>query len=371
MACRPTMARLAILIPDMRGGGAERVAASLAEGFLSSGHEVDLLLGQARGELLDQLPSGVDLVDLNASRFRQQIRPLAQYLSTNRPAGLIAMMWPMPVIALAARFLARTTTRIVGSDHAILSDHYRDRPDRIAALRLSTGLFYPRLDHRVTASKRIAEDLARLSGIPVRDIQVIHNPIEMPPEQIERCEQVERHWQGGSRVLSVGSLKQEKRHAILLEAFAKLLERREASLVILGEGPERPKLEALASNLGIVDRVAMPGFSSDPWPYYSSANLLALSSSTEGFGNVLVEAMAVGVPAVSTDCGGPREILRDGEYGQLVPVDDVPALAEAMDLMLARTPDRDGLKARACEFRPEIAVDKYLRLLLDPLAEAQ
>ncbi len=365
MACRSPMARLAILIPDMRGGGAERVALTLVEGFLDRGHEVDLILLRARGELLELLPPGVRIVDLKANRIRQAMGPLARYLRDHCPAGLVAMMWPMPVVAVISRILARSKTRLVASDHAILSEHYRNAPSKLAALRLTTKFFYPFADRRVAASAGIADDLAEISGLRRDRVEVIANPIGMPPDQIQVESKIEGFWgKSGGRILSVGSLKPEKNHELLLNAFALLARRREASLIILGEGEQRAGLEALVRQLGIADRVALPGFRTDPWPFYASADLFVLSSATEGFGNVLVEAMAVGVPVVSTDCAGPREILCDGQFGRLVPLGDVEAFCQSMLEQLASEPDRDRLKQRAQEFRPQSAVDAYLSALI-------
>lgn len=359
------MARLAFLIPDMRGGGAERVALTLIEGFLKRGHDVDLILLRARGELMDLLPSAVTVIELKVDRMRRAIRPLAGYLRASPPDALLGVMWPMPVIAMIARWLSGARTRIVTSDHGILSQHYRGRPRHLAALRLTSRLAYPRTDARVAASHGIARDVAALSGMDPGQVTVIANPIPMPPEPIAGRGQAARWWRGpGVRILTVGMHKPEKNHALLLRAFAQLAETQPAQLMVLGEGPLRAEIEGLAGELGIADRVAMPGFHADPWPFYASADLFVLSSSSEGFGNVLVEAMAVGLPVVSTDCDGPRELLAGGQFGQLVPLDDAEALRKAMEQAIAGPVDQEELKKRAREYRPAKTVDSYLSVLL-------
>jgi glycosyltransferase involved in cell wall biosynthesis len=296
--------------------------------------------------------------------MRHAVGPLASYLRQHNPDGLIAMMWPMPVIALAARKMARSRTRIVTSDHGMLSQAYRNRPASLMALRLTTRLFYPLAEHRVVASAAIADDLTRISGLSRRGIEVVANPIPMPPPDIAIDEEVDAMWGGeGQRILAVGSFKPEKNHRLLLEAFARVARTRDIRLMIVGEGPLRKEAESLVRQFGLGDRIAMPGFRANLWPIYASADLFALSSDSEGFGNVLVEAMATGLPVVSTDCAGPREVLENGKYGLLVPCDDAEALARAMEQALDGQVDREALKARAREFRPEVAVDRFIDAL--------
>lgn len=359
------MARLAIFIPDMRGGGAERVALSLIEGFLDRGHEVDLVLLRAAGELMGLLPAKARVVELKVDRIRRSIGPLASYLKRQQPDALLAMMWPLTVVAVLARMLARSTARIAVSDHGILSSHFAGKPAIMSGLRLSTKLFYPRADSRIASSEAIAADLGRLSGLERGSFRVIHNPVLVPPGPIATDEEAQSLWAGAdARILAVGALKPEKNYRLLIEAFAALPNKRSARLAIIGEGQLRPELEALSARLGVADRVLLPGYRANPWPFYASADLFVLSSRSEGFGNVLVEAMAAGLPIVSTDCGGPREILGDSKWGTLVPVGDRDSLARAMERALDATIDRDGLKARAGQFGPDRAVDAYIELLV-------
>lgn len=358
------MARLAIFLPDMRGGGAERVALSLAHGFIDRGHEVDLILVRAAGELMDVLPAAVRIIDLKVDRIRRATRPLADYLGHDRPDALLAIMWPMTVVAVLARMIAGSPARIAVSDHAILSEHYAGRSATLAALRFSTRLLYPRADARIAPSRGIAADLARLSGLEHRSIQIIHNPVAVPTAPEANVQDAKSLWgDAKARILAVGALKPEKDFRVLIEAFALLPRDRNARLVIVGEGQLRHELEALTNSLGIADRVALPGFR-DPWPYYASADLFVLPSRSEGFGNVLIEALAAGLPIVSTNCDGPREILEDGKWGALVPVGDRDTLACAMERALDESNDREALKSRAREFDANAAVDAYLAALL-------
>jgi glycosyltransferase involved in cell wall biosynthesis len=176
---------------------------------------------------------------------------------------------------------------------------------------------------------------------------------------------IEAFWNGAEkRILTVGSLKPAKEHGLLLRAFARLDPSIGARLMILGEGPLRAELQGLAAALGIADRIVMPGFAVDPWPHYRSADLFVLSSSREGYPTVLLEALAAGLPVVTTDCGsGPREIVGQGKFGTLVPPDDADALAAAIEAALRRPHDPKPGQAWVRQLG-EGSVDAYEALLV-------
>jgi glycosyltransferase involved in cell wall biosynthesis len=351
----------------MAGGGAERVTLTLLNYFSSQGHEVDLVLCQAQGELLDLVPPQIQIVELKARKMRQALWPLVRYLRKRRPDAMQVSMWPLTVIAVAARVLARTRTRLMVVDHAALSRQYR-RGMKRQSLRWTIRLLYPLANVRALVSSAAADDLARLSGIRRESIDVVHNPLQLG--QISgTSEAVEALWgDADERILSVGTLKEQKNHALLLDAFALLIRKRpSARLMIVGEGPLRLELESRAASLGIPDHVLMPGFALDPAPYYSSAHLFVLSSDYEGLPVVLVEALNAGLRVVSTDClSGPREILDNGRYGALVPCSDPEALSQAMDGALAAPVHPETLRKRAIELSGPGPVSRYLELMLGP-----
>lgn len=355
--------KVAIVIPTLGGGGAERVVLASATDLASRGHRVDLLLLQGKGELLALLPKAVRVINLNASRILGALRPLVRYLRAERPDALHVVMWPVTIIAILAHRLARSDATLMVSDHVAYSQPFLTaRQTRL--LRLTTRIFYSLADHRIVVSEAAADDLARLSGIARQRFEVIYNPIS-PPQHIASNAQVEALWGGaGPRIINVGALKEQKNHALLLDAFARLGDK-SARLMILGQGHLRGALERQARELGIADRVIMPGFCADPWPYLASADLFVLSSDYEGFGLVIAEAMYAGLKVVSTNCqSGPAEILGDGKYGRLVRCGDAPALAEAIDAALAEPADPERMRARAMEISGPSTLDRYADLLL-------
>jgi len=233
-------------------------------------------------------------------------------------------------------------------------------------VRTTMHYSFPATDAVVAVSRGAADDLVHFAGLDRASIHVIYNPVVGDAHTFaDEPLAPEAWWSGGhKRILAVGALKPIKDYATLLSAFERLRHRLDARVLILGEGSCRAKLEAQIKHLGLQDSVFMPGFVRDLTPYYRRADLHVLSSSGEGFGNVIVEALDAGTPVVSTDCqSGPREILMDGKYGSLVPVGDPESLAAAMHNALSSTHDIELLKARAQDFSIDKAVKQYLDLL--------
>jgi glycosyltransferase involved in cell wall biosynthesis len=202
--------------------------------------------------------------------------------------------------------------------------------------------------------------------LPRERVEVVYNPVITPAMLAQARQQPDHPWFGAGQppvILGVGRLTRQKDFPTLIRAFAEVRRRRPARLIILGEGEDRPELEALIGELGLADHVALPGFRDNAMAYLAGSALFVLSSAWEGLPTVLIEALAAGARVVSTDCpSGPREILQDGRLGVLVPVGDAPALARAMANALdgpASTVPPDALTP----FTLDAAVDNYLRLI--------
>ena len=355
-------------MPNLMGGGAERVAVNLANAFAQRGYRVDMVLLSATGVFLQALSPDVRVVDLRVKRMRNFLNPLTDYLREAQPTAMLACMWPLTVVAPLAAKLARVSTRIVVAEHCIWSrEEICKKWTTRWHVRLTMRLFFPMVDGIVAVSMGTADDLARFSFLPRKTISVIYNPIVGAQTSIVSDTLPPVSWWIGShqRILAVGKLKVVKDYTCLLNAFALLVPRLNVKLLILGEGEERVKLEQLIRALDIEDKVCLHGFVSDPGPYYQQAELFVLSSTSEGFGNVLVEALAAGTPVVSTDCpSGPGEILEHGKFGLLAAVGDEQSLCDAMMQSLIADHDTDELKARAQDFSIATAVDKYEALLM-------
>ena len=341
---------LVIYLPDLSGGGAERLHVSLAPLFVEAGYRITFLLDRLEGELLSQVPPTCAVHALEANRQIRALPKLVRYLRRTRPDVLIANMEHMNVMAVLARFLARVPTRIIVTQHCAFSEHVKQSSWQFRLLPLLYRLAIPFADEIVTVSEGVANDLAKASGLSRKAMTVIYNGVVTDDFDNRTACEPAHPWFTNERsvILGMGRLVPQKDFATLIGAFEHVARSTDANLIILGEGPLRPMLEDKVRLLGALShRIAMPGFVANPLPLLKRARLFVLSSEYEGFGNVLAEALACGTPVVSTDCPhGPAEILDRGRYGDLVPVGDAEALGRAILNALRREPDRAELTRR-------------------------
>ena len=379
------------------GGGVERVVVQLAGALSARGHRVDLVLARAKGRFLSELDDAVRVVDLRAPpavcalptllrrpRTALALAPpmihpgvaqvigaiprLSRYLRRERPDTLLAALDYANVCAIVARELAGSFTRVIVSVHNHMSSASA-KPDRphLSHIVALTRRYYRGADAVVCVSKGVADDLKRQTKLPSAQVLTIYNPVvhariatlaqALPPHPWLEDASV-------PVVLGAGKLRPQKDFHTLIRAFAQLRQRRRARLIILGEGPQRDALETLIRDLNLSDDVSLPGFQPNPYAYMARAAAFVLSSAWEGFGNVLVEAMACACPVLSTDCpSGPAEILAHGRYGRLVPVGDHEALSVAMRDTLDSPGDVDAASVRAREFTVERSTDCYEKIL--------
>ena len=368
------MNRIAILSLNLNGYGTERTMFNLALGFAERGIPVDLLLVNAEGPLLAQVPSGIRVIPLERQRVLahlplvRNLPPLIRYLRRERPAALLSSFEHVNIAALWARRIARVPTRVVVSVHFHFSSYFLGQSSRLRdqyLLRPLLQRFYPWADAIVADSPGVAEDMVATIGVPEERIRVIYNPVS-PDIVAKAAEPLTHPWFAAGEppiILTVGRLVPEKDHRTLIRAFHLVRQRCPARLVILGEGWYRPETEAVVRELGLENVVALPGYTDNPYAYMAHAAVIALSSISESFALVLAEGLILGKPIVATDCdSGPREILERGRWGTLVPVGDAAALAVA--LMTALDAPPRAVPSEAGErFRLGRIVDQYLELL--------
>lgn len=366
--------RLVFHVPTLTGGGAERVFVLMANALAARGHHVTLFTWNAGGPNAALRSDAVHLIDLGMPVVNNGFgKPLtlqglwrsANFYRRHKPDAVFSGPEFADMVMALALILAGSRALFFPTFHAAASIPSKDFGSKVAA-RLA-ALVAMRATKLIAVSAGIGRDLVG-KGVPEHKVAVIHNPlppgIGTPPERTYPWHADLAALGQGPVIVTAGRLTPVKDHKTLLAAFAQLRVIRPARLVVFGEGPLMAELNAEADRLGIAGSTLFPGYVNDPAACYAVADLFALSSVSEGFGNVLIEAMAAGVPVVSTDAPhGPREILEEGALGRLVPIGDATALAEAMAQTLDAPLPANVLKARAADFDIEAIADRYEALL--------
>lgn len=362
-----TSPRVALFLPSLVGGGAERVFVELANQFAAEGLVVDFALAHADGPFLGEVNRGVRIVDLKSSGVARSLPGLAHYLRRERPGALLSALEHANIVALAARCLALTGTRSVVSTRGVPTmlghEAQASAPWVLRAARVAY-----RFAHAIIANSHgVADDMARHLHLARKRIDVIYNPLDLVKiEAMASAPQQHAFCAPGAPplILSVGRFSPLKDFSTLVRAFARLRAQRDCRLVILGDGPEKAGIEELVATLGVTRDVDLPGFDSNPYAWMSRAAVFVSSSLSEGCPNALMQALACGTPVVSTDAvGGSAEILERGKWGRVVPVGDPAAMSAAL---AATLDDREhpDVRARARDFALSRVARDYLSILL-------
>ncbi|MDE0033640.1 MAG: glycosyltransferase [Deltaproteobacteria bacterium] len=405
---------ITLVIPDLKGGGAERMVLNLAQGLIDRGHGIDIVLMRPLLDYVEEVPDDARLFYVDPVRGRSTIRdvasPSARLQHLSQSAG--GVNWLDTARAFDWDLLrCRPDLKLLNRARAIASYIARETPDcvlpslpRAKAATLMAARFLPehppivpivhnnyerrrprdrnRLRHLaphaahfVGVSRGAAERLAAVVGVPQERITTIYNPVVTPALRKGAADPAPHPWLRDSAtpvVLSAGRLEKAKDFPTLIKAFARLATRRPCRLIILGEGKQRENLQGLVHKLELDDRVVLPGWVDNPFAYMARASVFVVSSTYEGLSMVLVEALACGCPSVSTDCpSGPAEVLRDGKLGALVAVGDEDGLAKAVEQVLDDPPEKRVLQRRAEDFSVNVAATAYERLIRTLVAGAQ
>ena len=357
---------IAILLNSMGAGGSERGMINLAGELANRGRSVMLVVVREEGPLRSLVDPRVEVVDFRAHAVVPALPALIRLLDARRPHVLLSACANSNVVAVAAARLARASVRVVVCEPTTLSRVALDtRRVRHRLVPPAARWAYPRADAVVAISDGVADDLENALKIPRERVQVIPNPLT--PGIFAAAAAAPQHpWlrDGGPPVLlSVARLTPAKDLPTLLQAFARLRAVLPARLLVLGEGEERNRLEALVRRLGLGADIDLAGYVANPYPAMAAADAFVLSSQREGLPTVLLEALALGASIVATDCpSGPREILQGGRLGRLAPPRDPAALAEAMLAALAERRSPRGPTDLA-RYSVGAVADRYLEVL--------
>ena len=356
---------IAVYVPALIGGGAERVAALLATTLNAAGHKVTLIVDFEAPHNEGFVDPGVERVTLAGAHGADVLR-LADFLKARRPDVALAVGAATNIKLVLAHLIARLTTRV--PTRIVLSYHGRSSAGR-GWLGWSAYLLAALLTRYAARTICVSEDLARhierdWYGARERIVR-IYNPVAI--DQAKPAADENELTERPPTVIAVGRLSSPKDHATLFGAMAALA-RADVRLAIYGEGPDLPALKQLAERLGVAGRIDWCGYVDDPWSAYAAARCFVLSSRSEAFGNVVVEALASGLPVVSTACGGPTEILDDGRFGTLVPTGDSLALSAAIARALDQPGDPAPRLARAHDFAAATITARYVTLFEEILS---
>lgn len=359
--------RIALLVPTLEIGGVERVFANLANGLHQFGAEVDLVAGRTGGDMGMVLEKDIHVFDLESDHMMRSVPRVAKYLRAREPEAIIAAMTHCSAAAVMARAIARRKTKIVATEHNTMSKVVANTSGfKYRLMPLWSRWALNSADSIVAVSRGVADDLSAQTGIRRKRFSIIYNPVITDAIHTAATASVEHPWfQPGEPpvILAVGRLDKQKDFPMLVRAFRLVREHCRSRLMILGEGPDRNRIQRAVSDVGLTADVALPGFEHNPYRFMSRAAAFAFSSQWEGFGMVLVEALALGVPVVSTDCTyGPAEILCDGKFGTLVPVGDHEAMARAL-LKALVYPEQQDSSAHVQQFTVRNVASNYMAII--------
>lgn len=349
--------RIAFFLPRLGGGGAERIILNLSEAFASRDYSVDLITQVSGGEMEHQVPHRIRTVTLGQQSTFQALVPLLRYIVSQKPAAILSALDSVNLANVMAGRLVRRTRTVI-SIHTFVSTAYSNLDEtkrkRLALMRK----LYPRADRVVCVSKDGMKDAGEFLGIPAGKMRTIYNPVvskrfhDLADQPISQDH--------SPYAIFVGRLTDTKQVVELIETMPEP----PCSVVILGDGPTKTKIQEAIANRGFRTKITMLGFKDNPYPWIKAAQVLILPSRLEGLPTVLVEALALGTPVVSFDCkSGPREILADGKFGDLIPENDWTAFHKAVQLRMAE--QKPSISPAAWEpFLEERAFEAYREVLL-------
>ncbi len=361
--------KAAFFLPDLRIGGAEHMMTVIASALVRRGYDIDFVLVKAKGGYLDKLDARIRVVDLKSPSTYHCLPRLIHYLRGNQPNAMISALDLSNLFAIIARMISGYPQKLfIRLDNT--QSQTKRSPIKKWLEKFLINALYPSADGIIAVSKAVGEDFILFTKKSSKKLTVIFNPILNKAIMEKKNQPLDHPWfihHDLPIILGIGRLSEQKNFPLLINAFANIHEQMPCRLIILGEGPERKRLESMVDSLVLSEHVLMPGIVSNPYNYLAKADLFVLSSNYEGLPTVLVEALACDCPVVSTDClSGPREILDGGRFGKLVPVGDLERLVTAIGENLQKPPvviDPKWLD----QFEEEKIVDQYLELMKLPL----
>lgn len=359
--------KISIVSQTLAGGGAERVAVNLANHYASIGYSVDLVVFHLSGPYKSLVNVNVNIVNLNIPRARYSFFKLRNYLKKNIDAIFLSVIRDANIV-LGLASIGINSKNITFREANTLDSIEKQGGIKRNLYKFIMKISYSRAKYIIANSDDTKLDLVKSKIAGPEKIEVIRNPVLTSDIELLKSKDVSEEWFSQKNIkiiLSVGRLHHQKNFPFLISAFKEIYKnRRDARLIIVGEGEERQRLASLIEKLELSSVVKLVDFQNNIYPYYNNSTVFALSSDWEGFGNVIVEALSVGLPVVSTNCpGGPKMILENELYGQLVPVGDKKGYVDVILKLLENPGKRQESIEYAKRFTVENVADEYLEVL--------
>ncbi|MEO7821050.1 MAG: glycosyltransferase [Sphingomicrobium sp.] len=357
--------KICVITPRYMISGVALAQHRFARALAARGHAVDLIVGRVDPGLEIPPSPGVTVTILHSPKVRHMAVPLWRYLRNARPDVIFTAEDHLNTLVLLVATVARSRARISGSSRVTPFDTYSNRwLSKRWLLKHLSRLSFLRADALTCVSMDMVGQYRTVFGKAAPHVAV-YNIVDDAAARARSTEPVDEPWlidKQGPVVIAAGTLAPWKGFGDLIDAFGQV--RRDARLIILGDGPSRGELEAQIARLGLGERIKMPGFVHHPINYFARADVFALSSHVEGLPNVLVEAMIAGCTPVATDCPtGPREVLDGGRFGYLVPVGDTSAMSAAIEQALDHPLAPELLAEAVRPFEESAVIDRHFDLL--------
>ena len=328
--------KVGIILPSLQGGGAERVIVNIANGLINLDCDVDLVLVNAKGPFLKYVDSRIKIINLNSPRLLYAIPKIIGYIRKNKANAILSVMNYVNLVVILCKILSFANVRLIASLHNNTSVALAALPGyKSTLMKMLMKALYPSANGVISVSTGVNDDFLKIIDFQKDKTRVIYNPI-ITDELIKKGDEALSHrWFVPLRhdpvVVSVGRLTEQKNFINAINAIHLVNQSKKINYIILGEGEDRQKLENSISALKLTDRIELPGFVDNPYKYIKNCDVFLLSSKWEGLPTVLIEALAMDVKIVSTNCpSGPFEILEGGKLGKLVEVNNCKELADSI-----------------------------------------
>ena len=350
--------KIFFLVPSLRGGGAEKVIINIVNNLSREKFEIGLIVIEKEGDYWDKLSSDIKLYCLEKSRARYAVFDLVKLLKKEKPDIILATVIQATTTLYLASFFIKGITivnRVTNSIPKILTEE-----NKIIRFLFKKAL--RKSDYLISISKAQKNQLVNL-GIKKEKIKNIYNPHNLNKIKKLKNEKLDLFNKDYFNIVACGRLSKQKGFSYLIEAVKRAKrEIPKIKLYILGKGPLEKNLKRKTKELNLEGKVKFLGFKDNPYKYMEGADLFVLSSLWEGFGCVLVEALTCEVPVISTDCEvGPNEILKNGEYGELVPTKNSKVLADKIIYLYKNPNIRKKYFQKAYKRVKDFDVNKIIR----------